>query len=229
MTTPKHVPLHAQPEPSRGLGRREALQVLAGAMGAGIGVPGLAAGHPLHSHLADQASVAQAEAKAVAAAGKPEFLDEHQLKTLQVLAERIVPGASKASTAEFIDQLLAVDTQANQRNFLIALGAFEGRALARTRRPWLALTEAEQHEILTEASTMPSGVPEAEPWTRGKPIGAGTPPGPRRVTLRDHFDLMKGWVAGAYYSSEIGMRELGWTGNVFHLEFTGCQHPGGHP
>jgi hypothetical protein len=226
MTTPKHIPLPA----SRSLGRREAMQILAGAMGAGIAVPGLAEGHPLHSHLADQASVAQAEAKAAAAAGKPEFLDEYQFRTLKALAERIVPGASRASTAEFIDQLLAVDTQANQRSFLSALGAFEGRALARARRPWLALTDADQHEILTEASTMPSGAPEAEPWTRGKPIATtSSPAGAPRVTLRDHFDLIKGWVAGAYYSSEIGMRELGWTGNVFHVEFTGCQHPGGHP
>lgn len=228
MTTPKHIPLHGQPEPSRGLGRREALQILAGAMGAGIGVPGLAEGHPLHSHLADQASVAQAEAKA--AAGKPDFLDAHQLSTLRALAERIVPGASKANTAEFIDQLLAVDTQTNQRNFLTALGAFEGRAFARARRPWLALSDADQNEILTEASTMPSGVPEAEPWTPGKPIGTtSTTAGAPRVTLRDHFDLIKGWIAGAYYSSEIGMRELGWTGNIFHAEFTGCPHPGGHP
>ena len=226
MTTPKRIPLPAPRNP----GRREALQILVGAMGAGIAVPGLAEGHPLHSHLADQASVAQAEAKAAAAAGKPEFLDEHQLETLKALAERIVPGASRASTAEFIDQLLAVDTQANQRSFLTALGAFEGRALARARRPWLALTGADQTEILTEASTMPSGVPEAEPWTTGKPIGTtSTPAGAPRVTLRDHFDLIKGWVAGAYYSSEIGMRELGWTGNIFHAEFTGCPHPGGHP
>ena len=52
---------------------------------------------------------------------------------------------------------------------------------------------------------------------------------PVRLTLRDHFDLLKGWIAGAYYSSEIGMRELGWTGNVVFAEFPGCQHPGGHP
>jgi hypothetical protein len=48
------------------------------------------------------------------------------------------------------------------------------------------------------------------------------------LTLRDHFDLLKGRIAGAYYSSEIGMRELGWTGNVVHATFPGCDHPGGH-
>lgn len=39
---------------------------------------------------------------------------------------------------------------------------------------------------------------------------------------------MKGWVVGAYYSSEVGMRELGWTGDVMFESFPGCEHPGGH-
>ncbi len=43
-----------------------------------------------------------------------------------------------------------------------------------------------------------------------------------------HFQNLKGWIAGAYYSSEPGMRELGWTGNVFLAELPGCTHPGGH-
>jgi hypothetical protein len=44
------------------------------------------------------------------------------------------------------------------------------------------------------------------------------------VTIRDHFDTLKGWISGAYYSSEAGMRELGWTGTVMHEKFPGCEH-----
>jgi hypothetical protein len=227
MDTLKRIPVSSSGEP--GVGRRQALQILAGAMGAGIAVPGLADGHPLQSHLAHHATIAQADAKAATADGKPAFLDEHQLETLQALAERIVPGSPKANTAEFIDQLLAVDTQANQAGFLSALGAFERRALDLTRRPFVALTPAEQDQILAEASTMESGVPPLVPWTAGSPIATGPAPSVQpRITFRDHFDLIKGWIAGAYYSSEIGMRELGWTGNIFHNEFTGCTHPDGH-
>lgn len=219
----------AHPE-AAGLGRREVIQVLLGAVGAGLVVPGLAPGHPLHHHLADLTKVADADQRAAAADWKPEFLDGHQFETLRMLAERIVPGASKAKTAEFIDQLLAVDTQAHRREFLNALGALEGRALERTTRPWKALDAAEQDQILTEASTMSSGRPPEEPWTKGRPIEAARKPGDQVVlTLRDQFDLIKGWIAGAYYSSEIGMKELGWTGNVFHERFPGCDHPGGHP
>jgi hypothetical protein len=226
----RHVPLR-EPRVESGtrLSRRDAMQILAGAIGAGAAIPALAEGHPMRSHLSDHALVAQAEAKVSAADWKPEFLDPHQFETLKSLAERILPGAAKAKTAEFIDQLLVVDTQPDQRRFLSAIGAFEGRSLERTRRPWTGLTAAEQDEILREASSTSSGMPADQPWAAGKPIVASAPAGPVRLTLRDQFDLLKGWIAGAYYSSEIGMRELGWTGNVFHTEFPGCQHPGGHP
>jgi hypothetical protein len=209
--------------------RREMIQILLGAAGATISVPGLAEGHPLQAHLTDHARVAQADAKAQASDWKREFLTEHDFKTLQILCERIIPGASKARTAEFIDQLLAVDTYDSQRDFLNALGAFERRAIARASRPYNALSEAEQDEVLTEASTMASGVPIEQPWAPGRPAEVPAPAGEIRLTLRDHFELLKGWISGAYYSSEIGMRELGWTGNLFHNSFPGCQHPGGHP
>ena len=51
----------------------------------------------------------------------------------------------------------------------------------------------------------------------------GTP-----LTLRDHFEHLKVWTTGAYYSSEAGLREMGWTGKKFFLDFPGCQHPEGH-
>jgi hypothetical protein len=210
--------------------RREMIEILLGAAGAGIVVPGLAEGHPVQSHLVDHAKVAQADMKTTAADWKREFLDEHHFKTLETIAERMIPGASKAKTAEFIDQLLAVDNQGNRRSFLNALGAFEGRALEKTRRPWTALSPVEQDELLTEASTMTSGVAIEQPWAPGRPVEvARRPAGEVRLTLRDHFELLKGWIAGGYYSSEIGMRELGWTGDIFHASFPGCQHPGGHP
>jgi hypothetical protein len=45
------------------------------------------------------------------------------------------------------------------------------------------------------------------------------------LTLRDHFDHLKGWIASAYYSSEIGLKELGYTGQMFFQAFPDCTHP----
>lgn len=208
--------------------RREMLQTLVASVGAGAVVPGLAADQHI-AHLASAPNVEQADVKSKAAAYKPEFLDQHQFETLQAVAERIVPGAARARTSEFIDQLLAVDSADDQRAFMSALGAMEGQALERAKRPWKQLAEAEQIAILTDISTMDSGRATARPWTKGDPIDTGREPSrPPVRALRDHFDLLKSWIAGAYYSSEIGMRELGWTGKVVFDSFPGCEHPGGH-
>ena len=207
----------------RGLGRREVLQGLVAA-GAGLALPALADDHPVRVHLADHARVAAAEAKAASAT--PAFLDAQQLETFASLAERIVPGATTAGVAPFVDQLLAVDTQDNQRKFVSALGGLEGEAIARYGHPWNGLTPAQQVELLTAASTT---APAHEPrsWRPGQPVIAPAEPD-RAPTLRDRFDHLKGWVVGAYVSSEAGMRELGWTGQMFFPSFPGCEHPGGH-
>jgi hypothetical protein len=198
--------------PGSGLGRRQLLQGLVGGVGAGLAaIPGLAQTHPVHAHLADQGKVAGAEAKTAAAGWKPEFLDAYQFATLSSLSERILPGAIKLRADRFIDQLLAVDTAENQQAFLSALGGIDGEARVRYAKPWKAISEAQQIELLTAAS---AAVPA--------PSAAGS------QGLHGHFEHLKGWVVGSYYSTEAGMRELGWTGNQFYTSFPGCEHPDGH-
>ncbi len=186
------------------------LQTLLGGVGASLALPSLVdAQHPVHEHLTS-AGVAQAQRKAAVAAYKPEFLDAHQLKTLEVLSDAVVPGSTQAKVAPFLDQLLAVETAQNQRTFLGALGAFDMLAIDKHGKAWKLLTAAEQDALLQHASTTESGRANST------------------STIRDHFQTLRGWISGAYYSSEVGMKELGWTGNVFHQELPGCTHPGGH-
>lgn len=211
--------------PRRGISRREMVQRLFGGAGAVAVLPGVLAAHPVHKHLADASVMAEADVRTAAANWAPEFLDSHQNESLIVLAERIVPGSSKAQVNRFIDLLLTVDTQENQKKFLAALSAFEAEALNRHRQPFKDLTEEQQNEILTAASAEKS----AHGGARGDWIArAAGSEMESPSTLGDYFENLKGWVSGAYYSSEIGMRELGWTGNNFFESFPGCQHPEGH-
>lgn len=214
--------VEAAPGEPSGLGRRAVLQGLLGGVGAGLALPLGAETHPVHQHLADPAKVDRAKAQAKDAAWKPEFLDPHQFATLSALCERILPGSLASGSDRFIDQLLAVDSRGNQGRFLSALGAFEGEARERFGRPWKALTEAQQVEVLTAASILEPGAPRAQ----GRAPAAK--PAPGQVNLRDHFDHLKGWIVGAHYSSEAGMRELGWTGQAFFASFPDCPHPGKH-
>jgi hypothetical protein len=167
-------------------------------------------------------TTAAAQKKATAAAYKPELLDAHQMKTLEVLAEAIVPGSTEAKVAPFLDTLVAVDSAENQRNFLSALGAFDMFAIDKYNKPWIALTPVEQDTLLQTASTTAPGNRPGIPA-----IGVAASTG-AKATIGDHFNNLKGWIAGAYFSSEKGARELGWDGNVFHAELPGCTHPDGH-
>jgi Gluconate 2-dehydrogenase subunit 3 len=215
MAEKKRVPLLRPAAAEGGMDRRAAIRALVGAIGAGAVIPGVAEAHPVHRHLSSASAVGEAEAAAAAKDWKPSFLDAHQAETLVSLAEQIVPGSTKAAVTPFVDKLLSVDTQENQRRFLHALGALEGEGISRFRRPWKALSSAQQVELLTAVSTATAGQKDATGVVA-------------RPTLRDHFENLKGWVVGAYFSSEAGMRELGWTGNVFHAAFPGCQHADGH-
>jgi hypothetical protein len=206
-----------------GIGRRAVLQSLLTGVGATVAVPMVSDAHPMQQHLANQKKVARADKKAAAAAYKPEFLDAHQYATLEAVAERIVPGSTKARVAPFIDQLLAVDTTTSQRSFLGAMGAFEMQAIEKFGKPWQALTAAQQDELLTIASTTERGLKVTVPAASGRPeVTEG------KASLYDHFANLRGWISGAYYSSEIGMRELGWTGEMFFAELPGCTHADGH-
>jgi hypothetical protein len=213
---------------ARGLNRRQVVQRLLGTAGAGVMMPGLAAGHPVRSHLMSESTMAEAETKAADPAWEPLFLDAHQNDTVTVLAERIVPNSTQAQVNRFIDLLLSVDTQENQKKFLASLGAFEHEALVRYGRPFKDLSEEQQNEILTVASTeKPGAAGENANWSW---FAVPTKEGGEAptLTLRDHFENIKGWVVGAFYSSEVGMKELGWTGQVMWESFPGCEHPDGH-
>ena len=203
---PKVIPVARVEPPDAGVSRRAAMQTLVAAVGAGFALPSTAhAQHPIHAHLSHPETVALTQQRAAAAASALEFLDAHQSRTLEAIAEVIVPGSSAARVGPFLDQLLAVESATNQRDFLGALGAFDMAAIAKHGKVWTAITPQEQDALIREASTAESA-----------------------TAMRSHFENLKTWIAGAYYSSEQGMRELGWTGNVFFPELPSCTHAGGH-
>lgn len=184
------------------LTRREMVQRLLAGVGAGAAWPLVGASHPILEHLKNDVILEEAE-KLEAADWKPVFLNAQQNETLIALAEQIVPGSTKGQVNRFIDLLLSVDKPENQREFAESLAAFDGEAQKRFGRNFPALGDGEKDIILTNASAKES-------------------------MLQGHFENLKGWVSGAYYSSEAGMRELGWTGDYAFEKFPGCEHPDGH-
>jgi hypothetical protein len=183
--------------------RREIVRRLILGVGAGTAWPLVERSHPIYQLLKNDGILTEAD-ELGAADWRPVFLNTQQNETLIALAESLVPGSTKAEVNRFIDLLLSVDKPASQREFAESLAALDGEAQKRFGKVFPALNGNEKNLLLTDASLKPS-------------------------TLHGHFENLKGWVSGAYYSSEAGMRELGWTGDYAFEEFSGCEHPEGHP
>jgi Gluconate 2-dehydrogenase subunit 3 len=213
LNTPTSLNVLGNPQSSRGLSRREILQKLAGGLGATIALPGVLSAHPIHKRLLSAALLNEADAKAQSPEWVPLFLSPHQNELFIALAERIVPGSTQAQVNRTVDLLLTVETEENQKAFVSALAAMDAESQQRFSSPFQILSPMKQDELLTAVST----------GATAKSVKA------RRSVAKhaDPFENLKGWIVGAYYASEIGMRELGWTDESY-FEYTGCEHEDEH-
>ena len=179
------------------VGRRAVLASLAtGAGVAAFAAPASAAS--AHSHHAAVAAAKPVDA-ANEAATSLQFLDQHAFDTLAMLSEQIVPGSRAAQVPEFLDRLLAVESTGTQKQVTQVLGAFEREAREAHGKPWKALTSEQATALLTRISTLPDASP-----------------------MRQAFEGVKRAVAETYYSSEPGLKELGWTGNFAFAPPAAC-------
>lgn len=177
-------------------GRRAVLQSLATGVGA---VAFASAASTAHVHQA----AAQAGTPAVPATTTTDsgllFLDRHSFDTLANLSEQVVPGSRDVKVPEFLDRLLAVESTDTQKRFTQALGAFEREAREAHGKPWKELTAEQATTLLTKISAQPGS-----------------------DATRKAFDDVKRAVAETYFSSEAGMKELGWNGGVAFAPPAAC-------
>jgi Gluconate 2-dehydrogenase subunit 3 len=186
--------------------RREVLQRLIAGIAAGLASPLFATSHPIYRHLVGDdtnLNLERAEQMREATEWTPLFLSPEQNRAFVVVAEAIVPGATAANVSRFVDLLLSVETSEHEKEFLASLMAIENAARNQYGNGFAALNPNEREAVLSDAS--------------------------QHEALRAHFENLKEWVVGAYYSSEQGMRELGWNGNVAFEGFPGCEHEDSRP
>lgn len=148
---------------------------------------------------------------------KPIFLDDHENETLILLSDLIIPatdtpGAKAALVNRFMDLLMSVEIAETQRAFVAALAYLDSACMARYKSAFLYVPHNQQIEFLNLLAYPHSH----QTW--GEPVEAF--PG------HMHFEKLKSWIVGAYYSSPIGLKELGWDGTFPHGVFSGCEHSG---
>jgi Gluconate 2-dehydrogenase subunit 3 len=151
---------------------------------------------------------------------KPLFLDQHQNETLIVLSDLIIPatdtpGAKEALVNRYIDLLLAAETREVQQAFLNSLGYLDSESIRRFKAAFVYLSRDDQ-DLLLHALAYPRN---ASNWT-GE---ADANPDKGHA----HFEALKDRIMTAYYSSQIGEKELGWDGAFAHGPYQGCEHPEG--
>jgi len=168
--------------------------------------------------------VAPAQPASVAASA-PRLLDDHQRRTLTSLAESLVPGSIAAGVVDLIDRVAAVDAPPRQRRLLNALGRFDLEARTTHGTRWIDLDEPTRLGILRQASQLPESQPPQPAWIKGQPLVFATSNPSRPATLRDHFEYLRTAVADAYFTTEPGMKELGWVGRTAWTDLPRCTHP----
>jgi hypothetical protein len=183
--------------------RRELAKALLSGLAAGIVIPSLPLFLPVHKQLLNGTLLDSADEVLASETHKRLFFSEPQFASVERLTETMVPGSRKAQSAAFIDLLLSVDCTESQRDFAAAIAAFETSANQTFHKKIISLSDAQLNELLQTASA-------------------------RSSADYTHFENLKDWTVVAFYSSEIGMRELGWTPDRIFSTFPDCPQAESH-
>jgi len=186
--------------------RRDILRTLAVAVPAGSVLKVIPLEAAQHAHKV----VKQEKAKAASGQYTPKFFTAHRYKTLQSLCQAIIPadsefgGAIEAGAPEFIDLLASENTkyQARLGGGLIWLDAFCNQRFGKV---YLDCSPEEKKETLDLIAYRRNAETD-----------------PALATGVRFFAFLRNLVADGFFTSEIGIKYLGYVGNDFLAEFPGC-------
>jgi len=154
--------------------------------------------------------VAAEKAAAPAGAYTPKFFSPRSYKTLQALCQAIIPadsecgGAMEAGAPEFID-LLTSENPEYQLKLGGGLMWLDGECADRYGGPYLECAPEQQKEILDLIA-----------YRKNTEGDSNLLPGV------DYFALLREMTADGFFTSQIGIKYLGYVGNTYILSFNGC-------
>jgi hypothetical protein len=194
--------------PSARLKRREMLRVLSTVPAAAlIPLKGSTAAEGPVALTAD--SEAQAPRSLEKAPSRPKVLNEHEWKTVSLLSDMIIPAdersgsATQAGVPEFIDDWLGFkggDLLAQVRGGLVWLDMESNRAF---NRDFVDCTQEERKQMLDRIAFPRRAAPEDAP-------GAA------------FFSILRDLVVSGFFSSEMGVKDLPYSGNQMLSHWDGC-------
>jgi hypothetical protein len=216
-------PIISQPSDSlKGLTRREALRRLLTASGVTLAIPLAAGAHPVVRHLSMLAS-AQGTPASHEANWSPKFLNMEQNNALVAISDRMLPGSAAAHVNRTIDLVMTVETAENRKLLMHALIALDAQAVKQFHSGVTKLSPDQIDEVLSFCSEQEPAHAEHDDDSPGWKLNQRTPL-TGAPNLRDHFEYLKGWIVASYYSSETGLRELGWDDGYYFESPAECIH-----
>jgi hypothetical protein len=189
--------------PGKDMTRRDAVQLLAALpMAAFLKWP--TAEQQKIRGLVDDALRAVAEGTPFA----PKFFTAAEYRTVRVLADMIIPrdersgSATDAGVPEFMDFTM-VDRPNNQKWMRSGLAWLDAQSATRFGKPFADATQTQREAILNDIAW-----PARAPSTLADPVR--------------FFNGFRDLTSTGFWSSEIGVKDLKYMGNVFVHEWNGC-------
>src|SRR5690348_12499380 len=148
--------------------------------------------------------------KAKSGAYQPKFFTAHQYATLRSLCQSIIPpdghsgGAIEAGAPEFID-LLTSENKAYQLTLGGGLMWLDATCADRYGKAYLDCSPEQQKEILEKISYRRNAIDDSS-------LGQGVA----------FFSFLRNMTADGFFTSEIGIKYLGYIGSGFLKDFPGC-------
>ena len=154
------------------------------------------------------ATAARQMARAAGTAYQPKIYTAHEYATVQALVDEIIPKDAKSGSAtdagvpEFMDTML--DLEPNMRTaHRGGLAWLEHECRRRFTRNFVACTPAERHAVLDDIAWPATAKPE---------FAAGV----------NWFNSFRDFTATGFFTSEIGVEDIGYLGNVPVMKWDGC-------
>lgn len=186
------------------LSRRDVLKSLT------IGAAATSVLRVIPAQAAEYAHQMIAAEKAATNAYAPKFFNAHDYKTLQALCQTIIPadsdsgGAIEAGAPEFIDLLTSENTE-YQRIMGGGLLWIDATCSDRYNRIFLDCSSAQQKEILDQIAYRNNAFSDPS-------LSQGV----------EFFSFLRNLTADGFFTSEIGIKYLGYIGSTFLKEWPGC-------
>jgi gluconate 2-dehydrogenase gamma chain len=188
------------------ISRRDILKSL------GVGVAATSVLRVIPAQAAEYAHrmIAAEKATAPAKAYTPKFFSAHGYKTLQSLCQTIFPadaesgGAIEAGAPEFID-LLTSENDRYQRVLGGGLMWLDNTCSDRYEKAYLDCSPDQQKEMLDKIAYRKNAAGDAS-------LSQGV----------EFFSFLRNMTADGFFTSEIGIKYLGYIGSTYLTEFPGC-------